>query len=40
MLGVNSLVIHYTNQNSVEATEYMQINSVGKIKAVIAHYPQ
>ena len=38
MHGVNSLVIHYTNQNGIEAAEYMQINSAGKIKEVIAHY--
>ncbi len=40
MLGVNSLVIHYTNQNGIKAAEYIQINSVGKIQAVIAHYSQ
>jgi hypothetical protein len=38
MHGVNSLVIHYTNQNGIESAEYMQINSAGKIKAVIVHY--
>ncbi len=40
MHGVNSLVVHYTNQSGIEATEYMQINTAGKIKTVIAHYSQ
>ena len=36
--GVSSVVVYYANQNGTNVSEYMELNSDGKIAKVIAHY--
>ncbi len=36
--GQDSIVLHYVNQNSVQAAEWMRLNEEGKVVEMIAHY--
>lgn len=38
MWGIESLVLHYINQQGTKAGELMSISSTGKVTRVIAHY--
>ncbi len=36
--GVESIVLHYINQNGIKASEFMQLDSEGKVFRMYAHY--
>jgi len=36
--GVGSMVVYYVNQNGTKTSEYMELDSDGKVSKVIAHY--
>jgi ketosteroid isomerase-like protein len=36
--GVGSMVVYYVNQNGTKTSEYMELDSAGKVCKVIAHY--
>src|SRR6266496_3152475 len=36
--GVSSVVVYYHNQNGVKVSEFMELDSGGKVMRVIAHY--
>ena len=40
LTGEQSLVLYYLNQNGIKAGEFMQINTVGRVEKMIAHYAQ
>jgi ketosteroid isomerase-like protein len=38
LVGVNSLVLYYTNQKGTHTGELMEVSADGKVKRVVAHY--
>jgi len=36
--GVNSVVLHYTNQKGTHTGEFMELSATGKVARVVAHY--
>jgi predicted ester cyclase len=38
LLGVNSVVLYYTNQNGTHTGEFMELSATGKVARVVAHY--
>ena len=36
--GVDSLVLHYVNQNGTRASEFMQLDPEGRVVRMVAHY--
>jgi hypothetical protein len=36
--GVRSVVLHYRSVRNLRAAEYMELDGVGKIRRVVAHY--
>ena len=36
--GVNSVVLHYTNQKGTHTGEFMELSKTGKVARVVAHY--
>ena len=36
--GMGSMVVYYVNQNGTKTSEYMELDSDGKVSKVIAHY--
>lgn len=40
MWGINSLVLHYINQEQVKVAELVEVNQQGKIIRAIVHYSQ
>jgi len=36
--GVGSMVVYYANQSGAKVSEYMELDSGGKVTKVIAHY--
>ena len=36
--GVSSIVVYFENQNGVKVSEFMELDSGGKVTSVIAHY--
>jgi len=38
LLGVNSVVLYYTNQKGTRTAEFMELSSTGKVTRVVANY--
>jgi predicted ester cyclase len=38
LVGLNSLVLYYTNQKGTRTGELMELSADGKVKRVVAHY--
>jgi len=38
LLGVNSLVLYYTNQKGTRTAEFMELSAIGKVARVVANY--
>jgi ketosteroid isomerase-like protein len=38
LLGVNSVVLYYTNQKGTRSAEFMEVSASGKVARVIANY--
>jgi predicted ester cyclase len=38
LVGLNSLVLYYTNQKGTRTGELMEVSADGKVKRVVAHY--
>jgi predicted ester cyclase len=38
LLGLQSVVLYYTNQNGTHSAEFMELSPNGKVKRVVAHY--
>jgi hypothetical protein len=38
LLGVNSMVLYYTNQKGTRTAEFMELSAVGKVARVVANY--
>ena len=38
LAGLNSLVLHYTNQKGTRTGEFMDLGAGGKVTRVVAHY--
>ena len=38
LLGLQSVVLYYTNQNGTHSAEFMELSPNGKVKCVVAHY--
>ena len=38
LVGLNSLVLYYTNQKGTRTGEFMEVSADGKVKRVVAHY--
>jgi hypothetical protein len=37
-VGLNSVVLVYSNQNGTQTAEYMELNAAGKVARVVANY--
>ncbi len=40
LLGEESIVLYYINQNGIKAGEFMQIDDEGKVSRMYAHYSE
>lgn len=38
LVGLNSVVLYYTNQKGTHTGEFMELSAMGKVARVIAHY--
>ena len=38
LVGLNTLVLYYTNQKGTRTGEFMELSAEGKVKRVVAHY--
>jgi predicted ester cyclase len=38
LLGLDSVVFYYTNQNGTRTGEYMELSAIGKVARVVANY--
>jgi hypothetical protein len=38
LLGVNSMVLYYTNQKGTRTAEFMEFSAIGKVARVVANY--
>jgi hypothetical protein len=38
LLGVNSVVLYYTNQKGTRTAEFMELSAIGKMTRVVANY--
>jgi hypothetical protein len=38
LLGVNSVVLYYTNQKGTRTAEFMELSAIGKVSRVVANY--
>jgi hypothetical protein len=38
LLGVNSVVLYYTNQKGTRTAEFMELSAIGKVTRVVANY--
>jgi hypothetical protein len=38
LLGLNSVVLYYTNQKGTRTAEFMELSAIGKVARVVANY--
>jgi len=38
LLGINSVVLYYTNQKGTRTGEFMELSAIGKVTRVVANY--
>jgi ketosteroid isomerase-like protein len=38
LLGINCIVLYYTNQNGTRTAEFMELSAIGKVSRVVANY--